>query len=82
MSRLRNLVSGLRGLFCKQQVEREMDEELREYLDAAVNKKMRRGINREQAVRAVRIEMGGAESVKQRVRAASWESLVEHSGRI
>jgi len=38
-----------------------MDEELRGYLDAAVNEKMRRGINREQAVRAARIEMGGAE---------------------
>jgi len=77
MSLLRNLAGGLRGLFRKQQVEREMDEELRGYLDAAVNEKMRRGLNREQAVRAARIEMGGAESVKQRVRAASWESLVE-----
>jgi len=77
MSLLRNLAGGLRGLFRKQQVEREMDEELRGYLDDAVNEKMRRGLNREQAVRAARIEMGGAESVKQRVRAASWESLVE-----
>jgi len=77
MSLLRNLAGGLRGLFRKQQVEREMDEELRGYLDAAVNEKMRRGLNREQAVRAACIEMGGAESVKQRVRAASWESLVE-----
>src|SRR5437016_14127868 len=77
MSLLRNLAGGLRGLFRKQQVEREMDEELRGYLDAAVNDKMRRGLDREQAVRAARIEMGGAESVKQRVRAASWESLVE-----
>ena len=61
MSLLRNLAGGLRGLFRKQQVKREMDEELRGYLDAAVNEKMRRGINREQAVRAARIEMGGAE---------------------
>ena len=28
------------GLFRKEEVEREMDEELREYLDAAVNEKM------------------------------------------
>jgi len=27
-------------LFRKEEVEREMDEELREYLDAAVNEKM------------------------------------------
>ena len=58
MSLLRNLAGGLRGLFRKQQVEREMDEELRGYLDAAVNEKMRRGLDREQAVRAARIEMG------------------------
>src|SRR5260370_11995316 len=54
-----------------------MDEELRGYLDAAVNEKMSRGMNREEAMRAARIEMGGAESVKEQVRAVGWESLVE-----
>ena len=77
MSLLRNLAGGLRGLFRKEQVECEMDEELRGYLDAAVNEKLRLGISREEAVRAARIEMGAAESVKEQVRAASWESLVE-----
>jgi predicted permease len=77
MSLLRNLAGGLRGLFRKEQVEREMDEELRGYLEAAVSEKMRRGISRAEAVRAARMEMGGAESVKEQVRAVSWESLVE-----
>src|SRR5437870_10055110 len=77
MSLLRNLAGGLRGLFRKEQVEREMDEELGGYLDAAVNEKMRRGMSREEAMRAARIEMGGAESVKEQVRAVRWESLVE-----
>lgn len=77
MSRLRNLGSGLRGLFCKERVEREMDEELRGYLEAAAAEKMRRGMSREEAVRAARIEMGGTETIKEQVRAASWESLVE-----
>ncbi len=77
MSLLKNLAGGLRGLFRKEQVEREMDEELREYLDAAVKEKMRRGMSREAAVRAARIELGGVESVKEQVRAASWESVVE-----
>jgi predicted permease len=76
-SLLRNLLGGLHGLFRKEQVEREMEEELRGYLDASVNEKMRRGMSRAEAVRAARIEMGGAESVKEQVRAASWESLVE-----
>lgn len=77
MSLLRNLQGGLRGLFRKEQVEREMDEELRAYLDAAATEKMRRGMSREEAQRAARIELGGAESVKQQVRAASWETLLE-----
>jgi len=77
MSFLRNLAGGLWGLFRKEQVEREMDEELGGYLDTAVNEKMRRGMSREEAMRAARIEMGGAESVKEQVRAVSWESLVE-----
>lgn len=76
-SLLRNLAGGLRGLFRKKQVERELDEELRGYLEAAVSEKMRRGMSREEALRAARIEMGGAESVKEQVRAVSWESLVE-----
>lgn len=77
MSWLRNFAGGLRGLFRKEQVEREMDEEWRGYLDAAVSEKMRRGISREEALRAAQIEMGGAESVKEQVRAVSWESLLE-----
>jgi hypothetical protein len=52
MSPLRTLASGLRDLFRKQHVEREMDEELRAYLDVAIREKMRAGMNREQALRA------------------------------
>jgi predicted permease len=77
MSLLRNLTGGLRGLFRKQKVEREMDEELRSFLDAAVVEKMRGGMPREEALRNARIELGGAESVKEQVRAASWETLLE-----
>ena len=43
MSLLRNLAGGLRGLFRKAQVEREMDEELRGYLDAAMNERCAAG---------------------------------------
>jgi len=77
MSLLRNLAGGLRGLFRKAQVEREMDEELRGYLDASANEKMRRGMSRQEAERAARIEMGGEENVKEQVRAVGWESLLE-----
>ena len=52
MSVLRNLTSGLRALFRKEQAEQEMDEELRGYLDAAVREKMRSGMSHEEALRA------------------------------
>jgi putative ABC transport system permease protein len=77
MSLLRNLAAGLRGIFRKERVERELDEELRGYLDAAVIEKMRRGMTREEALCAARIEMGGAENVKEQVRDVGWEISIE-----
>jgi putative ABC transport system permease protein len=74
---LRTVIAGLRGLLRKKQAEREMDEELRGYLDAATIEKMRRGLNREEAARASRIEMGSMEGIKEKVRAASWETRIE-----
>ena len=77
MSILRNLASGLRTLFRKKQVEQEMDEELRGYLDADVKEKMRSGMSYEQALRAARVEMGSMDAVKEEIRSAGWESTVE-----
>jgi putative ABC transport system permease protein len=77
MALLKNFIAGLRGLVQKDRVEREMDEELEEYLDAATQEKMREGMTRTEAARAARIEMGGVEVVKENVRSASWESRIE-----
>jgi len=41
MSLLRNITSGLRSLFRKEQVNRELDEELGEYLEMAAVEKMK-----------------------------------------
>jgi len=77
MTFLRRLAGGLRGLFHKAQVDRELDEELREFLDAAVEHRMRTGMTREQATRAARVETGSVEAVKDRVRDVGWESAIE-----
>jgi predicted permease len=77
MSLLRDLAGGLRALFRKRQAEREMDEELRGYLADAVREKMRSGMNREQALREARVEMGSMEAVKEQVRAAGWPATLE-----
>ena len=53
MSLLRNITSGLRSLFQKEQVDRELDEELRAYQEMATDEKMKQGVSRKEALRAV-----------------------------
>src|SRR6202140_3083559 len=72
-----NLAAGLRGLFRKRQAERELDDELRDFLEKSAAEKMRAGTTREKAHRAARLEMGGVEAVKENVRSASWETHLE-----
>ena len=74
---LRNIAGGLRSLFRKSQVERELEEELRAYLEIAVEEKMRDGMTRNDALRAVRLERGSLEVTKEVVRSAGWESILE-----
>src|SRR5207244_1277805 len=77
MAFLRNIVTGLRSLFRKEQVNRELDEELGEYLEMATDEKMKQGMSRQDALRAVRLERGSLEVSKEIVRSGGWESLVE-----
>ena len=77
MSLLRNITTGLRSLFRKEQVDRELDEELRNYQEMAAEEKMKRGMSRHEALRAVRLERGSLEGAKEVVRAGGWESFVE-----
>jgi hypothetical protein len=76
MSLLRSLSDGLRLLFRKERVEGELDEELRDFLEMAAEEKMKQGMSRKDAVRAVRLERGSLEITKEVVRSAGWESLV------
>ena len=77
MSFLRNLMCGLRALFRKTQMEQDMDEELRAYLNAAVQEKIHAGMGQEDALRAARVEMGSLDAVKEEIRSASWEATLE-----
>jgi len=72
-----NITTGLRALIRRQKVEREMDEELRAFLDASAEAKLRAGMTPEQAAQAARIEMGSTNSVKHQVWSARWESTLE-----
>jgi len=77
MSLLRNIRSGLRSLFRKGQVDRELDEELGAYVEMAADEKMRQGMSRKEALRAVRLESGSLDATKEIVRSGGWESFVE-----
>src|SRR5947208_11051929 len=77
MSLFRNFAIGLRSLFRKNQVDRELDEELGAYLEMEAAEKMKEGMSRKEAVRAVRLERGGLELAKEVVRSGTWESFVE-----
>jgi len=79
MSLIRSLAAGLRSLFRKEQVDRELDDELAGFLEMATEEKIKSGMSREDARREVRLEMGSPEVAKEIVGAASWESLVETS---
>src|SRR5712664_1417183 len=81
MSLLRNMTSGLRSLFRRDQVDRELNEELGAYLEMEAAEKMRQGMSRKDALRAVRLERGSLDASKEVVRSAGWESLVETSWR-
>ena len=77
MSMLRNITSGLRSLFRKEEVDRELDEELRAYQEMAAEEKMKQGMSRREAQRAVRLERGSIDVTKEIVRTGRWESFVE-----
>ena len=77
MSLLRNIATGLRSLFRREQVDRELDEELGAYLEMAAAEKMKGGLSRTEALRAIRLEQGTLELTKEVVRSGGWEFPVD-----
>lgn len=67
----------LRSLFCRSQVEKELDEELRFHLEHQAEKYMCAGLSREVAARRVRLEFGGVDQIKEDCREARGVTLLE-----
>jgi predicted permease len=78
MTLLNNLKSGLKSLFQKQQIDRELNEELQSYLEASAADKQRSGMSPKAARRAARAEIGSRNSVKHQVWSSRWESLPDN----
>jgi predicted permease len=74
MARMRRFAAGLAALLRRRRADRDLDDELRAYLDAAAEDKIRAGLPRAAAVQAARAEMGSIEAVKDHMRDAGWEA--------
>lgn len=77
MNWITKLTVGLKSLFQKQHVDRELDEELESYVEASVAHKQIAGMTAEAAHRAAMIEMGSRNAVKHQVWSSRWESTLE-----
>jgi predicted permease len=77
MARFGRLIGGVAALFRRHRVEQELDDELRTYLEASIEGKVRAGMAREEATRAARLEMGSLEAVKDYTRDVGWETRFE-----
>jgi predicted permease len=81
MSLLSRFVMALKNLFGRGRVERELDEELRAYVDLLVAEKVKDGVSPEEARRAAMHEVGGVEYMKDQVRDERPGMLIENAGR-
>src|SRR5215469_14652544 len=73
----RGTMSGLRTLFRRKRADNELSEELNDFLEKATEEKIKQGMSRKDAQRAVYVEQGNFEVTREVVRLATWESFVE-----
>jgi predicted permease len=74
---LSDLFIRIRSLFLRRTVEGELHQELRFHLEHQIEKYVRSGLAREEAVRRTRIEFGGLDQVKEHCREARGVTFVE-----
>ena len=75
MSLWRQLARGVRGLVHRADVDRDVDDEVRHYLEQAAAAHAARGLGPDAARRAAMIEVGRPTEVRERVRDYGWEHL-------
>jgi putative ABC transport system permease protein len=77
MNPIRQVTRGLRALVNRRAADRDVGDEVQHYLDQAVAEQMRRGLPRDQAIRAARLEIGNTTVVAEQVRSYGWENAVD-----
>ncbi|MGB6691796.1 MAG: ABC transporter permease [Terracidiphilus sp.] len=73
----RSISSGFKSLFRPGKRNAEIEADIRSFFESAVEQKIQRGMNVDDAERAARAEIGSMEMVRHKVSAAGWESYVE-----
>ncbi|MGH9142731.1 MAG: permease prefix domain 1-containing protein, partial [Vicinamibacterales bacterium] len=74
---LKRFFAGAAALFRSRRLERDLDEEIREYLDAAVAAHLQRGMTPAEAARAAHLAVGSVAALKEDVRFVGWEAHVQ-----
>jgi len=73
---LRAIALGLRRLVSRKHVDRELDDEVQQYIEHATEAHVKAGLSRADAERAARLEFGGVENVKDQIRSAGWDAAL------
>ncbi|HYL83900.1 MAG TPA: ABC transporter permease, partial [Candidatus Angelobacter sp.] len=73
----KDLLFRLRSLFRRNSVESETDLELRFHFEQQVEKNLRSGLTRQEAMRQARLDFGGHEQLKEECREARGANLIE-----
>ena len=77
MSLWRQLARGFRVLTNRSAADQDVADEVEHYLEQAIASHVARGLSRDQALRAARLELGNATSVREQMRGYGWENLVD-----
>lgn len=77
MRPLRSFIRGLRALTQRRAADRDIADEVRNYLDHATAAHVARGLAPDAARRAALLEIGNASMVEEQVRSFGWENLIE-----
>ena len=76
MALWRQIARGLRALFHGSAADADIADEVQQYLDEATAAHVARGLTPDAAVRAARLDLGGAVNVAEQVRGYGWENTV------
>jgi putative ABC transport system permease protein len=76
MSLWRQVSRGLRTLTRRSAADRDVNDEIQDYLDHATAEHVARGLSPDAARRAARLDLGGVATVTEQVRSYGWENLI------